>query len=135
MSVDDVRFYRDRGLLQPPRRRRSRTDDFAFQDEHVERLLFIKNALERGLTIDDIAQLVDPAALVTCGDVYAVTARRLEQIVDAGGAGTPKAAALERLLGVCPRVGPRQDCKILTVLSNPAAASCLPAAKAERAGD
>jgi hypothetical protein len=31
MSVEDVRFYRDSGLLPPPKRRRTRTDDFSFQ--------------------------------------------------------------------------------------------------------
>ena len=80
MSIEDVRAYRDQGLLQRARRQRSRTDDFAFQAEHLERLQFIKRALEYGLTVTDIARIVDPAALVTCGDVYAVTAQRLEQI-------------------------------------------------------
>jgi MerR family mercuric resistance operon transcriptional regulator len=119
MSIDDVRSYRDRGLLQRPRRQRSRTDDFAFQTEHLERLQFIKRALEHGLTVGDIAQLVDPGALVTCGDVYAVTARRLEEIRKSGGADTPQAAALAKLLGVCTRVGPRKDCGILETLANP----------------
>jgi hypothetical protein len=119
MSIDDVRSYRDRGLLQRPRRQRSRTDDFAFQAEHVERLQFIKRALEHGLTISDIAQLVDPAALVTCGDVYAVTATRLEEIRRSGCADTPVAAALAKLLGACARVGSRQNCGILGTLANP----------------
>lgn len=117
MSIDDVRSYRDQGLLQRPRRQRSRTDDFAFQAEHVERLQFIKRALEHGLTVGDIAQLVDPAALVTCGDVYAVTARRLEEIRKSGDDDTPMSAALAKLLGVCSRVGPRKDCQILGVLA------------------
>ena len=119
MSIEDVRSYRDQGLLQRPRRQRSRTDDFAFQAEHVERLQFIKRALEYGLTINDIARIVDPAALVTCGDVYAVTARRLEQIRQTGGGDTPVAAALAKLLDVCGRVGGRQDCQILGALANP----------------
>ena len=119
MSIDDVRSYRDRDLLQRPRRQRSRTDDFAFQDEHVERLQFIKRALEHGLTVSDIAQLVDPGALVTCGDVYAVTARRLEEICSSGGADTPVAVALAKLLDVCSRVGPRRNCRILGTLANP----------------
>jgi DNA-binding transcriptional MerR regulator len=31
MSVEDVRFYRDSGLLPAPKRQRTRTDDFSFQ--------------------------------------------------------------------------------------------------------
>ena len=119
MSIEDVRAYRDQGLLQRPRRQRSRTDDFAFQAEHLERLQFIKRALEHGLTVTDIARIVDPAALVTCGDVYAVTAQRLEQVRRAGGGDTPVAVALAKLLDVCGRVGPRQDCRILVTLANP----------------
>jgi DNA-binding transcriptional MerR regulator len=119
MSIDDVRSYRDQRLLQAPRRKRSRTDDFAFQAEHLERLRLIKHALEHGLTIGDIAQLVDSSTLMTCGDVYAVTARRLEQVRRSDGADSPRAAALEKLLDLCARVGPRSDCGILAALANP----------------
>ena len=119
MSIDDVRSYRDQRLLQAPRRKRSRTDDFAFQTEHLERLQFIKRALEHGLTVGDIAQLIDPSTLVTCGDAYAITARRLEQIRQSGGADTPQAAALAKLLKVCPRVGSRKECGILVALAKP----------------
>ena len=132
MSIDDVRSYRELGLLPPPRRQRSRTDDFAFQAEHVERLQFIKRALEHGLTVNDIAQFVDPAALVTCSDVYAVTARRLEQIRQAGGADTAMAAALAKLLAVCSRVGSRQECKILATLGKPVEPSSDPRATADQ---
>jgi MerR family mercuric resistance operon transcriptional regulator len=119
MSIDDVRSYRDRGLLQPPRRRRSRTDDFAFQAEHVERLQFIKRALLCGFSLDDVAEIVDPNSLVTCGDVRALTDRRLQQMREAGRADTPMAANLRRLLDVCAAVGPRRDCKIIEALSSP----------------
>ena len=119
MSIDDVRSYRDQRLLQAPRRKRSRTDDFAFQAEHLERLRFIKRALEHGLTAADIAQLVDPSSLLTCGDVYAVAARRLEQIRASGGTDTPVAAALAKLIDTCPRVGPRKTCGILVALAGP----------------
>lgn len=123
MSIEDVKSYRDQGLLQRPRRQRSRTDDFAFQAEHVERLQFIKRALEYGLTVSDVAQLVDPAALMTCGDVYTLTAQRLEQIRQAGGGDTPVAVALAKLLDVCARVGARQDCRILGTLARPDSSS------------
>jgi hypothetical protein len=56
---------------------------------------------------------------MTCGDVYTLTAQRLEQIRQAGGADTPVAAALAKLLDVCARVGARQDCRILGTLTHP----------------
>jgi hypothetical protein len=68
VDADEVRFYRDIRLLQPPRRVRGRSDDTAFISEHVERLRFIRRAVNCGLTHEDIAELVDPEVLVTCGD-------------------------------------------------------------------
>lgn len=117
MRLADVRFYRDHGLLQPPRRRRGRGDDFAFQAEHVERLHFIRHALDCGFTLEDIALLVDPNALVTCGDVYAVAARRLDLLRLKRDNDTRAMAALTQLIDGCARVGPRKDCKILEALS------------------
>lgn len=117
MRLADVRFYRDSGLLPPARRQRGRTDDFAFQEEHVERLTFIKRALDCGFTQEDITLMVNPAALVTCGDVYAVAARRLEQLRQSGAADTEATVALARLLDRCAGVGPRKDCQILATLA------------------
>jgi MerR family transcriptional regulator, mercuric resistance operon regulatory protein len=116
ISIDDVRLYRDRGLLQPARRRRGRSDDFAFQADHLDRLHFISRALEHGLTLEDVAQLVDPASLVTCGDVCGLAERRLEQIRQSG-ADAPGEAALAQLLEDCAGVGSRNDCTILATLA------------------
>jgi MerR family transcriptional regulator, mercuric resistance operon regulatory protein len=116
MGIDDVRFYRDRGLLQPARRRPGRSDDFAFQTDHLDRLHFIARALAYGLTLEDIAQLVDPASLMTCGDVCDLAERRLEQIRQSG-AEAPGAAALAQLLDDCAGVGSRNDCAILATLA------------------
>jgi|SRR5580658_7586978 MerR family mercuric resistance operon transcriptional regulator len=116
MSIDDVRLYRDRGLLQPARRRRGRSDDFAFQADHLDRLHFIGRALEHGLTFEDIARMVDPTNLMTCGDVCLLAERRLEQIRQSG-ADAPGAAALARLLEDCAGVGSRSDCAILVTLA------------------
>jgi DNA-binding transcriptional MerR regulator len=115
VSSRDIRLYSERGLLQPPRRRRSRSGDVAFHNEHVERLRFIQRALAVGYSMDDIRRLVDPHALVTCRDVYETTARRLhEQQSD----DPERAAALERLLNSCPKVGGRSACPILSTLGS-----------------
>lgn len=119
MSVEDVRFYRDGSLLQPPRRRRSRTGDMAFYGEHVERLHFIRQALACGLTHDDIAEIVDPNVLGTCGDVYAIASRRLEQMRKDGTGETPAAACLTKISAACLRVGSRTNCAIIKALSTP----------------
>jgi DNA-binding transcriptional MerR regulator len=111
LSSQEIRHYADRGLLQPPRRRRSRSGDLAFHREHVERLRFIQRALAVGYSLDDIRRLVDPHALVTCRDVYETTAHRVCEHPD-----PDRAAALQELMNSCPRVGGRTACPILSTL-------------------
>jgi sugar/nucleoside kinase (ribokinase family) len=96
---------------------RGRTDDKAFGAEHVERLKFIRRALVCEFSHEDIAGFVDPVALVTCGDVYAVATRRLETMRRSGRGDAPAAALLTKLLEECARVGSRRDCGILGALS------------------
>jgi DNA-binding transcriptional MerR regulator len=88
----------------------------AFHQEHVERLLFIKRALGYGFGIDEIARLVSPAALLTCGDVYELTAQRAEELRSSEST-PPELAALEELMAACDGKGGRRDCSILAKLS------------------
>ena len=120
MSIEDVRFYRDRRLLQPPTRQRSRTDDFAYRQEHVERLRFIERALSHGLSLEAIGQLVDARALPTCNDDYRFTTRQLEAVRRKSGPDDSMAVALEKLVATCRRTGARRDCHILAGLARPA---------------
>ena len=117
MSIEDVRFYRDRRLLQPPRRQRGRSDDLAYRQEHVDRLRFIGRARRHGLSLDAIAQLVDAEALPTCNDVYRFSIRQLEELQRKTGPEDATAVALEKLIAGCRRTGLRRDCQILTGLA------------------
>ena len=118
MSVDDVQFYRDCGLLQPPRRQRGRTDDLAFQAEHVERLRLIQRAIANGFFLEDIERFVDEATPVTCNEVYRISVHRLAEYRVARSSGHPTVVALEELIALCGRVGDRKDCEILVSLAN-----------------
>jgi DNA-binding transcriptional MerR regulator len=115
MSVDHVRLYRESGLLQPPRRQRGRSDYFAFQAEHVERLRFIKRALRHGFLVEDIAKMVDDAT--TCSDVHRVCVHRLAELRRDGDSNAA-AVALGKLIALCVGVGSRKDCKVLDALTN-----------------
>lgn len=101
-----------------------RADDMGFYDDHVERLLFVEGLLfirrapASGLTQDDIAELVNPLGLRTCGDVVAVVERRLDAMRAAGSAGTQEATRLTEPSKGCSRTGARNDCQILKALSN-----------------
>ena len=117
MSVDDVRFYGECGLLQPPRRQDGGTDDLAFQTDHVERLRFIQRAIAHGFLLEDIERFVDETAPVTCNDVYRISVDRLAEYRKARRPGHPIVVALEMLVASCGRVGGRKDCQIVASLA------------------
>jgi DNA-binding transcriptional MerR regulator len=117
MSIEDVRLYRDRGLLQPPRRQRGRTDHFAYRQEHVDRLCFIGRARGHGFSFEAIAELVDAEALQTCNDVYRFSVRQLEELQRRSGPGDSAVVALEKLIATCSCTGARRDCEILARLA------------------
>jgi MerR family mercuric resistance operon transcriptional regulator len=117
MSVDDVQFYRDHGLLQPARRRRGRSGESAYHDEHVDRLRFIKRALGYGFPLDAIGRFVDATALLTCSDVMTITTARLEQLRRERGSGDPTVLALGNLVALCSGKGGRADCQLLAALA------------------
>lgn len=116
MTIDEAVSYRDSGLLQQARRQRGRTGDRAYHGEHVARLRFIKRALELGYTTADLVRLVDTTRLVTCSDVYAITARRVQQLRQQEDAQL-RATALEQLAATCPRIGGRDECPILASIA------------------
>ena len=98
MTIDDVRAYEDFGLLPPLRRRPGRTNDLAYREEHFDRLMLIKSALDSGFAMDDISQLVDPVSLVICGDVHRIAKRRLEHLRRRANA--PVASETEKLSAI-----------------------------------
>jgi len=57
VSVDTVRYYERRKLL--PRASRSQGGFRLFSPETVERVRFIKHAQEMGLSLEEIAQLLE----------------------------------------------------------------------------
>jgi DNA-binding transcriptional MerR regulator len=115
VTIGQVRHYHELGLLQAPRRQRGRSADVAFHAEHLQRLRFIKRALSVGYSLEDIARLVDPHALVTCRDVYETTMRSMQKAMEQE---PQRAQALGQLAEMCPRVGGRADCPIMASLED-----------------
>ena len=103
MRVDDVRTYESRGLLPRARRQRGRSGLVAYHQEHVERLRFIRRAIECGFSLDGIAQILNPTGLVTCNDIYQIASRQLRRLRHLKGAGAPCPTTLKELMDTCPR--------------------------------
>jgi MerR family transcriptional regulator, mercuric resistance operon regulatory protein len=118
VSIDDVRAYRDGGLLQPARRRSGRSSDSAYHQEHVDRLRFIGRALGYGFSLDAIAQFVEPSGLLTCKDVHAIGTRDLENLRRRAEPEAKVAAAFENLLSKCPQTGGRRGCPVLAAFAD-----------------
>jgi len=124
VDANTVRVLLRFGVLQSPRRQPGHSDDVAFHQEHVERLRFIKQALGVGFHLDDIARLVDPGRLLTCGDVYALTSQRVTELrrskEDTRSLEVLIRECRERsregLIHPCPAKGERKDCLILAKL-------------------
>src|SRR6516164_8298104 len=81
VDVETIRSYERMGLLPKPRRRPGRSGDAAYHQEHLERLTFIRRAVELGFSLEAIGELVGlSGGLRTCGDIYAVAERQLSDI-------------------------------------------------------
>ena len=116
-----IRLYEKMGLLPRPRRRRGRSDDAAYHQEHFDRLMFIERALGLGFSFDVVADLAGVhGGLQTCNDVYQIAERRLVEVRRRIDELSRMEAQLEALAASCPRKGPRSDCTLLAELSRTA---------------
>ena len=78
VSVDAVRFYERRRLL--PRARRSGGGFRLFPSESVERIRFIKQAQEIGLSLEEIGGLLAEGGAAECRRVHDLLRAKLEEL-------------------------------------------------------
>jgi MerR family transcriptional regulator, mercuric resistance operon regulatory protein len=120
IDVETIRSYERRGLLPKPRRRRGRSGDAAYHQEHLERLTFIGRAVELGFSLEAVGELLGlTGGLRTCGDVYTVAERQLSDIRRRIADLSRIEAALTPLVAACPRTGTTQDCPVVIALARP----------------
>jgi DNA-binding transcriptional MerR regulator len=111
VSVETVRYYERRGLLQRPVRRGSEYREYA--DADVERLRFIRRAKELGFTLAEIRDLL-PAADTGCVDGVLVAARtKLAEIESDINERLALRDRLARLVAVC--ADGNDDCVTLDI--------------------
>jgi MerR family mercuric resistance operon transcriptional regulator len=120
VDVESIRLYQENGLLPEPRRRRGRSDDAAYHQEHLDRLIFIRRARELGFTLETVAVLAGlRGGLVTCNDVYHIVERHLAELHQRTGNHSQMERKLKELAGACAKKGSRADCTIIATLSRP----------------
>jgi DNA-binding transcriptional MerR regulator len=117
VDVASIRLYERIGLLPKPRRRRSRSGDAAYHQEHLDRLLFVRRALDLGFSLADVAELAGlSGGLQTCGDIYQIVERHRANLKQRIDELTQREGALKALADACAKKGGRSDCAILAEL-------------------
>ena len=120
VDVALVRSYEEMGLLPRPRRRRGRSGDAAYHQEHLDRLLFIRRALEFGFSLEAIAELAGvKGGLQTCNDVYQIADGHLADLRQRIADLQRVEATLASLVEACPRTGGSKNCSLLAALKQP----------------
>lgn len=116
VSVETVRYYRRRGLLEEVRGGTGAFREYSATD--VQRLQFIKRAQDLGFTLDDIAELLSLSAEQNKRRVREVTQRRVAEIRQRIGRLDAMATALESLVVCCERT-PADACPIIAAVAKP----------------
>ncbi len=124
VSVETIRFYQRKGLIEtPPRPRHGGYRDYS--EDIVRRVRFIRNAQALGFSLREAGELLslrlDPRK--DCADVRA-HARAKQAEIDCKIEGLKRMkAALDQLIDTCPGKGPLPDCPILDALESGADSS------------
>lgn len=121
VSVETIRFYERKGLIDRPRRPPS---GFRRYDEQTpRRIRFIRHAQELGFRLREIGELlelrVDPA--VSCADVKAKALAKTAEVEQKLASLTRMRDTLVGITDSCAGQGPTSVCPILDALDEPPA--------------
>src|SRR3990172_3226149 len=118
VSVETIRFYERKGLIDEPRRTDSGYRQYG--DDDVRKLVFIQHAKTLGFSLSEIRELLflQADSRTTCREFKLVAQTKLDDI-DA------KIKMLQRirdtlktLVDRCPGAGPTSECPILDALES-----------------
>lgn len=116
VNVETIRYYRRRGLLPDPPRRKSGYR--LYSRDAVARIEFIKRAQGLGFSLKEISELlslrVDPQT--TCADVKRRAEAKIADIQEKIKTLGKMKVALVKLSAACRGTGPASECPILEVL-------------------
>ncbi|MFI5001064.1 MAG: MerR family transcriptional regulator [Reyranellales bacterium] len=116
IDVESIRFYQRLGLLAKPRR--GVGGGAAYHREHLERLTFIRRALEFGFSLDTVGELIGlSGGLRTRSDLYTIAERHLADIRRQNGKLSRIESSLAAVIAGCPKKGLAKDCPLILELS------------------
>lgn len=113
VSVETVRFYQRRGLIDVPMRQGAGYREYTERDR--DRLQFIRRAKELGFTLAQIAELVAGDESHTAASVAEVAAAKLDEVEAKLRDLAATRCRLRQLLRVCAH-GDREECVALQLV-------------------
>ncbi len=120
VGVETVRFYEREGLIKEPRRKASGYRQY--EEDVIDRLVFIRRAKELGFTLKEIRELLFLRATrgAKCADVRERAETKIQDIEDRIRALRRMKRALAKLVSECSGDGAITECPILESLERKA---------------
>ena len=116
ISIEAIRFYERKGLIDAPARKDSGYRQFA--EDHIQRLLFIQQAKSLGFSLMEIKELLsikeDPET--SSREVKSLAKTKLQSIEEKIKILQRMKKTLKALVDSCSGEGPKRDCPILEAL-------------------
>ena len=114
VNIETIRYYQRRGLLEEP----ARVDGGfrAYDESHLQRLLFIKRAQDLGFSLNDAAELTTLSQSADRKRLREVARTRAADIRERIAQLDAMARALEHLADTCQHTRPDAACPIVAAL-------------------
>jgi len=118
ISVETIRFYERKGLLQEPKRKESGYRQY--QEEDIRKLIFIQHAKNLGFSLNEIRDLMSlqTDSRSTSRKVKDMAEHKLQDIEEKIKMLQRMRRTLRHLVDKCPGKGPTSECPILDALAN-----------------
>lgn len=117
VSVETIRFYERKGLLEEPPRKASGYR--LYSGESIKQLAFIRQAKVLGFSLTQISELLslqmDPSK--DCGHIQGLAREKLQEVEQKIESLSRIKEALQTLIEQCPGEGPMDNCPILDALN------------------
>ncbi|MFQ5660889.1 MAG: MerR family transcriptional regulator [Gammaproteobacteria bacterium] len=118
VSVETIRFYEHKGLIEEPRRKESGYRQY--MEDDLKKFIFIQQAKTLGFSLNEIKELLslrsDPKT--TSREIKRIAELKLENIEEKLKMLRKMKRTLESLIEQCPGKGPLNDCPILEALDS-----------------
>lgn len=117
VSVETIRFYERKGLLQEPVRKESGYRQYTEQD--IKKLVFIQHAKNLGFSLNEIRELlsIQTDTNASSREIKSIAEHKLQDIEEKIRMLQKIRRTLKPLVEKCPGEGPTSECPILDALA------------------